>query len=71
MTRITLELSDELGRSLDELSRRCHRPVDDLVRDLLRRALAVEQFQELRQRNLQRLGQDAPATDAQAFEQAS
>ncbi|RME91017.1 MAG: ribbon-helix-helix protein, CopG family [Verrucomicrobia bacterium] len=48
MSTLTIRLPDDLRAALDELSRRQGRPVSDLVRDSLRRYVAIERFRSLR-----------------------
>jgi predicted transcriptional regulator len=47
MRCITLELSDDLDDQLLRLSRREHRPIEETVRDIIRRRLAGDRFHEL------------------------
>jgi len=48
MTDLTVHIPDQLRRELEAISRARHQPVEDLVRDSLRRYVAVEQFRTLR-----------------------
>ncbi len=47
---VTIRLDRELARSLARISRRLGRTRSDVVRDALRRQLALLQFDDLRQR---------------------
>ena len=48
MTSITIRIPENLSRELKKLSRDKHQPVSDLVRDSLRRYVALEQLRSLR-----------------------
>lgn len=50
MSSLTIRIPDKLRRELDKLSRDRGTPVSDLVRDSLRRYVAVERFRELRRK---------------------
>jgi predicted transcriptional regulator len=52
MTTLTIRLPESLKSQLDEVSREENRPVSDIVRDSLRRYLAVERFRSVRKRVL-------------------
>jgi len=67
MSEITLQLPDSLAADLQAASRESKCKPDDLAVDLLRRALAVRKFRAVRQAALESLGDDAPATDEDAF----
>jgi len=60
MNTLTIRLPDELRTDLNEISREQKKPVSDVVRDSLRRYVAVEQFRALRQKAL-------PFAEAQGF----
>ena len=47
---LTIRLPPELARKLDEVSRRSGRTRSDVAREALRRQLALESFEQLRQR---------------------
>lgn len=49
MTTITLRIDSKLDAHLKRLSKRTGRPKSELVRDALRRQLALYRFEELRQ----------------------
>ena len=60
MSTLTLRIPDELKEQLEALSRAQQRPASDLVRESLRRYLAVESFKALRLRTV-------PLAEAQGF----
>jgi len=60
MSSITIRIPDKLRRELDKLSRDKQQPVSDLVRDSLRRYVALERFRELRKKTI-------PYAEAQGF----
>ena len=45
---ITVRLDDDLGPMLDEVCRQSHRTRSEVVRDALKRHLAVARFEQLR-----------------------
>lgn len=47
MKSITLQLPDDLEEQLNLFSQREHRAVEDAARDIIRRRLATDRFQEL------------------------
>jgi predicted transcriptional regulator len=60
MTTLTLRIPDDLRQQLDELSRQQQRPTSELVRESLRRYIAVEQLKTIRRATL-------PLAEAQGF----
>ena len=48
MTRFTVRLDEELDAALCRLARKSGRPKSDLIRDALRRHLALKRFDDLR-----------------------
>jgi len=60
MSTLSIRIPDPLRRELEKLSRRTKRPVSELVRDSLRRYVAIERFQSLREKTL-------PFAEAQGF----
>jgi predicted transcriptional regulator len=60
MSSLTIRIPDELRRELDKISKAKQQPVSDLVRDSLRRYVAIERFRELRKETL-------PFAEAQGF----
>ena len=71
MTTLTIRLDDELNKLLTEIAQRQHRSKSELVRDMLRRQLALAAFQEAR-RQLLPLGERAGyLTDEDVFRDIS
>ena len=60
MSSLTIRIPEKLRRELDKLSRDRQQPVSDLVRDSLRRYVAIERFRLLRKKTL-------PLAEAQGF----
>lgn len=60
MTTLTIRLPDTLKTDLDKISRKQNKPVSDMVRESLRRYVAVEKFRALRRKVL-------PFAEAQGF----
>ena len=60
MSSLTIRIPETLRRKLDKLSRDKQQPVSDLVRDSLRRYVALERFRELRKGPM-------PFAEAQGF----
>lgn len=52
MTTLTIRLPDELRSDLDEISREGNKAVSDIVRESLRRYIAVEKFRSVRRKIL-------------------
>lgn len=52
MSSLTIRIPDKLRRQLDQLSRDKQQPVSDLVRDSIRRYVALERFRELRKKSM-------------------
>jgi len=52
MTTLTIRLPDLLKAELDELSREENRAVSDIVRESLRRYIAIEKFRSIRRKTL-------------------
>jgi len=71
MATLTIRIDDELNDLLTELAKSQHRSKSDLVRDMLRRQLALTAFQEARRRLLP-LGERAGyLTDEDVFRDIS
>jgi predicted transcriptional regulator len=49
---LTIRLDDELEKDLEQLAKSQHRTKSDLVREMLRKRIAVERFRELRRKAL-------------------
>ena len=60
MNTITIRLPNELRSDLQKLSKEHNKPVSDLVRESIRRYVAVEKFRALRKKVL-------PFAEAQGF----
>ncbi|MDY6955250.1 MAG: ribbon-helix-helix protein, CopG family [Thermodesulfobacteriota bacterium] len=60
MNTITVRLPNELKSDLQKLSQAQNKPVSDIVRESIRRYVAVEKFRTLRKRVL-------PFAEAQGF----
>lgn len=60
MKTLTIRLPDELRSDLQKLSQEQSKPVSDLVRESIRRYVAVEKFRALRKKVL-------PFAEAQGF----
>ena len=60
MTTLTVRLPDQLRNDLKRLSREEHKAVSDIVRDSLRRHVAVQRFRGVRRRIL-------PFAESQGF----
>jgi len=71
MKNLTLQLTDDLRRELDEISRREQRSTEDVAVSMLERSLRVNRFRGLRQRTLEALGSEALRTDQDAIDEIS
>ncbi len=60
MSNLTIRIPETLRKELQDLCRRQKRPVSQVVRDSLRRYVAVEKFRALRRKAL-------PLAEAQGF----
>jgi predicted transcriptional regulator len=60
MSTLTVRIPDRLRRELEKLCRQENRALSDVVRDSLRRYVAVERFRALRKKTL-------PFAEAQGF----
>lgn len=60
MNTLTLRISDELKQQLEDLSRQLKRPASEIVRESLRRYVAVEKLKALRKATL-------PLAEAQGY----
>lgn len=49
---LTIRLSGELRTALSDISKEEHRPVGDIVRESIRRYVAIHQFRRLRKKAL-------------------
>ena len=71
MSTLTIRLPDELRRELDKLSRDENKAVSDIVRESLRRYIAVERFRALRRRALPFAEAQGLLTDEDVFKALS
>jgi predicted transcriptional regulator len=60
MNTLTIRLPDELRDDLEKLSEEQSKPVSDIVRESIRRYVAVEEFRSLRKKTL-------PFAEAQGY----
>ena len=60
MNTLTIRLPDELRDDLEKLSEEQRKPVSDIVRESIRRYVAVEKFRSLRKKTL-------PFAEAQGY----
>ena len=71
MTTITVQLPKQLRHDLEKLSQQEHRSVSDIVRDSLRRHVAVQQFRALRRKVLPFAEAQGLVTDEDVFKALS
>jgi predicted transcriptional regulator len=71
MTTLTIRLPDDLRQQLDELSRDENKPVSDIVRESLRRYIAVERFRAIRRKALPFAEAQGLLTDEDVFKALS
>lgn len=71
MTTLTIRLDDKLDRELAKLARRTQRTKSDLAREMLRRRLVVEKFEEARRRILPYAEKAGYLTDEDVFRDVS
>lgn len=71
MTTLTIRLPEQLRADLRRLSREEHKAVSDIVRDSLRRHVAVQQFRSLRRRILPFAEAQGLVTDEDVFKALS
>ena len=68
---LTIRLDPELEKQLDRLAERTGRSRSEIVREALRRQLAVSQFQELRKRMMPFAEAAGYLTDEDIFQEVS
>ena len=68
MNTITVRIPDGLKSDLQEISESEHKPVSDLVRESIRRFVAVERFRQLRRKALPFAEVQGILTDEDVFE---
>lgn len=71
MSAITVRIPKELKSDLQSISELTHKPVSDLVRESVRRYVAVEQFRHLRKKTLPFAEAQGLLTDEDIFEEIS
>lgn len=71
MTTLTIRLPEALKAELDEMSRDENRPVSDIVRESLRRYVAVERFRSARRKILPFAEAQGLLTDEDVFQALS
>ena len=71
MSAITVRIPKELKSDLQSISELTHKPVSDLVRESVRRYVAVEQFRQLRKKTLPFAQAQGLLTDEDIFEESS
>jgi len=67
MNTLTVRISEELRADLQEISSRQSVPVSDLVRESIRRYVAIERFRALRKRTLPFAEAQGLLTDEDVF----
>ncbi len=67
MNTLTIRIPDELRSQLEEISSRRSVPVSDLVRESIRRYVAIERFRALRKRTLPFAEAQGLLTDEDVF----
>jgi len=67
MNTLTIRIPDELRADLQEISSRQNVPVSDLVRESIRRYVAIERFRSLRRRTLPFAEAQGLLTDEDVF----
>lgn len=71
MTTLTIRLSDELRSELDKISRDEKKPISDIVRESLRRYIAIERFRAVRRKILPFAEAQGLLTDEDVFQALS
>ncbi len=67
-TMITIRLSDDLRAELEKISKIADKPLSDVVRESLRRYVAIQQFRRLRRKVLPFAESQGLLTDDDIFE---
>jgi predicted transcriptional regulator len=67
MNTLTVRIPEELRADLQEISSRQNMPVSDLVRESIRRYVAIERFRALRKRTLPFAEAQGILTDEDVF----
>ncbi|MBU1693970.1 MAG: ribbon-helix-helix protein, CopG family [Verrucomicrobia bacterium] len=71
MTTLTIRLPEQMKTELDELSREGNRGVSDIVRESVRRYLAIEKFRAVRRKILPFAEAQGLLTDEDVFKALS
>lgn len=71
MGTLTIRLDDKLDRELTKLAKRMHRTKSELAREMLRRRLLVEKFEEARRRIVPYAEKAGYLTDEDVFRNVS
>jgi predicted transcriptional regulator len=71
MTTLTIRLPDDLRNELDRISRHENKAVSDIVRESLRRYVAVERFRGIRRKILPFAEAQGLLTDEDVFKALS
>jgi predicted transcriptional regulator len=71
METLTIRLPDELREDLQKLSEEQNKPVSDIVRESIRRYVAVEKFRALRKKVLPFAEAQGLLTDEDIFKEIS
>ncbi len=71
MTTLTIRLPEKLKTELDEISREENKAVSDIVRESLRRYVAVERFRSVRKKILPFAEAQGLLTDEDVFKALS
>lgn len=71
MSTLTLQLPEELARQLEAIGKEQGTTAEDAAADMLSRAVAVRAFRAARQAILAKLGDEAPKSESDIFEQIS
>ena len=71
MTNLTIRLSEALKAELDEISREENRAVSDIVRESIRRYIAIERFRSVRKKILPFAEAQGLLTDEDVFKALS
>jgi predicted transcriptional regulator len=71
METLTIRLPDDLKNDLQKLSEELSKPVSDIVRESIRRYVAVERFRALRKKTLPFAEAQGYLTDEDVFQAIS
>ena len=66
-TTLSIRIDDALGRELTRAAKAAHRPKGDIVREALRRQLALGRFRDVRSKLLPLAEQSGFLTDEDVF----